>query len=391
MSNPRLLIVDDEADICELIADVAEARGFEVKTLTDPAQVESTLLEFKPQALMLDLMMPGTDGVELLRHMGDSIRGVAVVLMSGHDSRVLNSAKRLGAAHGINVIATQEKPLQIESLRETLDTLKALKKPEGATREEAKAAVAPQAGGMEDITLYYQPIVEMDSGRIRGVESLVRMVRDKEILTPDRFLNKLDEAGLLALTQRVMEIAVQDAAELHKQNFPLAISINMTISTLLDVAVPDRLEELCKKHGLSPEKINVELTEGEAMREVKKVMDVLTRLRLRGFGLAIDDFGTGYSSLRELQRLPFGVMKMDKAFVLDMADNRDSQIIAHAVIALGHNLSLKVVAEGIESARVWNLLKDHKCDLAQGFFIAKPMPLEALLKWLGANKGVFTP
>jgi EAL domain-containing protein (putative c-di-GMP-specific phosphodiesterase class I) len=387
MSKPRLLIVDDEADICELIADVAEARGFDVKTLTDPAQVESTLLEFKPQALMLDLMMPGTDGVELLRHMGESIRGVAVVLMSGHDSRVLNSARRLGAAHGINVITTQEKPLQIEALRETLDRLKGLGQ---AGPAEEKKPAAPNGAG-DGITVFYQPIVEMDSGRIRGLEALVRMIKDGKIQGPDQFLNQLDEAGLGNLTNRVMEIAVADTAELHKQNFPLAVSINMTISTLIDLAVPDRLEELCKKHGLAPDKINVELTEGEAMREVKKVMDVLTRLRLRGFGLAIDDFGTGYSSLRELQRLPFSVMKMDKAFVLDMAENRDSQVIAHAVIELGHNLSLKVVAEGIESARVWNLLKDHKCDLAQGYFIAKPMPLADLLKWLGGNQGVFTP
>jgi EAL domain-containing protein (putative c-di-GMP-specific phosphodiesterase class I) len=387
MSKPRLLIVDDEADICELVADVAEARGFEVKTLTDPGQVEAVLQEFKPQALMLDLMMPGTDGVELLRNMGDSIRGVAVVLMSGHDSRVLNSAKRLGAAHGINVVTTQEKPLQVESLRETLDKLKTLQSSAPAPSEAKPAA----NGAADGITLYYQPIVEMESGKVRGLEALARMVKNGEVIPPDKFLNTLDEAGIRNLTSRVMEIAVADTAELQKQNFALAVSINMTISTLIDLAVPDKLEELCKKHGLALDKINVELTEGEAMREVKKVMDVLTRLRLRGFGLAIDDFGTGYSSLRELQRLPFSVMKMDKAFVLDMAENRDSQVIAHAVIDLGHNLSLKVVAEGIESARVWNLLKDHKCDLAQGYFIAKPMPLADLVKWLGANQGVFKP
>jgi len=138
------------------------------------------------------------------------------------------------------------------------------------------------------------------------------------------------------MTMRIMAIAVRDAAALQKLGFPLAVSVNMTISTLIDLAVPDHLEKLCKEHALAPEKINIEVTEGEAMREVRRVMDVLTRLRLRGFGLAIDDFGTGYSSLRELQRLPFGVMKMDKSFVLDMADNRDSQVIAHTIIDLGH-------------------------------------------------------
>jgi EAL domain-containing protein (putative c-di-GMP-specific phosphodiesterase class I) len=382
----RLLIIDDETDICELIADVAEARGFEVKTVSDPALVEAALHEFKPHALMMDLMMPGTDGVELLRNLGEVIKGKAVVLMSGHDQRVLNSAKRLGAAHGINVVATQEKPLHIEALRATLDSLKSA---QGA-QEEKQAAVE----GIVDFSgliVFYQPIVDMESCKVKGCEALVRWQHPEAgLLSPDAFLPKLDEAGMRALTESVMKMAVRDAAELQAQGFPLPISVNMTVSTLLDLAVPDRLDELCKQHNVAPERINIEVTEGEAMREVRKVMDVLTRFRLRGFGLAIDDFGTGYSSLRELQRLPFGVMKMDKSFVLDMADNRDSQVITHAIIDLGHALSLKIVAEGIESARVWNLLKDRHCDYAQGYFISKPLPLADLLKWLGANKGVFS-
>ncbi|HVY13280.1 MAG TPA: EAL domain-containing response regulator [Alphaproteobacteria bacterium] len=387
MSKTRLLIVDDENDICELIADVAEARGFEVKMVTDPLAVDQALHEFKPDALMLDLMMPGIDGVELLRNLGDAIQGKAVVLMSGHDSRVLNSAKRLGAAHGINVVATQEKPLDIDSLRATLDKL-------SQSHAAHEAQMAPVEGGLKEslVMLYYQPIVAFEGGRIKGLEALARYKSPQgTVVMPDQFLSQLDEAAMKEFTNQVMALAVRDAAQLHKEGFPLAVSINMTISTLIDLAVPDRLEQLCKQHGIAPEKINVEVTEGEAMREVRTVMDVLTRLRLRGFGLAIDDFGVGYSSLRELQRLPFGVMKMDKSFVLDMAENRDSQVIAHAIIELGHSLSLKVVAEGIESARVWNLLRERKCDFAQGYFIAKPMPYADLLTWLRGNNGVFSP
>jgi EAL domain-containing protein (putative c-di-GMP-specific phosphodiesterase class I) len=386
MSKHRLLIIDDEPDICELIADVAEARGFETKTVTDPLQVEAALAEFKPHALMMDLMMPGIDGVELLRTLGDAIKGKAVVLMSGHDQRVLNSARRLGAAHGINVVAAQEKPLHIEELRKTLDQLSAAR----GAQEEKQATMDGEVDVISGLVVHYQPIVEMDTCRVKGLEALVRWQHPQAgLIGPDNFLSRLDEKGLRDLTQTVMNFAVRDAAALHGKGFPLPVSINMTVSTLLDLAVPDRLFELCKQHGLAPEKINIEVTEGEAMREVKKVMDVLTRFRLRGFGLAIDDFGTGYSSLRELQRLPFGVMKMDRSFVLDMAENRDSQVITHAIIDLGHALALKVVAEGIESARVWNLLKDRHCDMAQGFFISRALPLDELLAWLEANKGVF--
>ncbi len=389
MTKPRLLVVDDETDICELIADVAETRDFEVRTLSDPEQVESALRDFRPDALMLDLMMPGTDGVELLRHLGGAIKGIAVVLMSGHDSRVLNSARRLGAAHGIDVVATQEKPLTVEGLRATLERL-------AQTRVRAEAQkpdlAAESAENAEGLTVFYQPIADMETGRVRGGEALARWNHPTAgLLSPEQFLPSLDEAAMKDLTMRMAASVLRDAAVLQSKGFPLALSVNMPLSTLTDLAVPDRLDELCHTHGVPPERINIEVTEGEAMREVNRVMDVLTRLRLRGFGLAIDDFGTGYSSLRELQRLPFSVMKMDKSFVLDMAENRDNQVIGHAIIELGHNLSLKVVAEGIESARVWNLLKERGCDMAQGYFISRPLPLGDLGLWLYTNSGLFAP
>src|SRR5262249_36608658 len=157
MAKLRLLIVDDEQEICELIADVAEGRGFEVKTVTDPKLVEHALSDFNPDALMLDLMMPGIDGVELLRNLCAAIKGKAVVLMSGHDSRVLNSAKRLGAAHGINVVAAQEKPFEIGSLRRTLDSLTDLHQAD----EEKEVHVTDDEIESAGITVFYQPIVEL--------------------------------------------------------------------------------------------------------------------------------------------------------------------------------------------------------------------------------------
>lgn len=382
----RLLIVDDEVDICELIADVADTRGFETKTISDPSKVEEALMEFKPNCIMLDLMMPGTDGVELLRNLGDHIKGCAIVLMSGHDVRVLNSAKRLGSAHGINVIGVLEKPIEIATLRETLDMLG-----KAETKTAAKTTdVSDSKMKDEEVAVFYQPIVDIVTGRVRGMEALVRWNHPQHgILSPDHFLEKMDTAEMQAMTNQVMKIAVDNLVEFHAKGFPVAISINMTASNLIDLGVPDRLDELCKAKHIPNEKITIEVTEGEAMRDVRKIMDVLTRLRLRGFGVAIDDFGTGYSSLRELQRMPFSSMKMDKSFVMDMAENRDSQMIANTIIDLGHNLNLKVVAEGIETIAVWNMLKDRGCDLAQGYLISKPMSFDNFLAWITENAGVF--
>lgn len=387
MSAPRLLVVDDEADICELVADVAETRGFETRMVSDPAQVEEALHSFKPNAIVLDLMMPGTDGVELLRNLGDALGDCAVVLMSGHDARVLNSARRLGTAHGINVVGIQEKPIDVQALRATLDLLASA----GSTRQGQKEAVATTGLDTKDVVLFYQPIVDFETGRIRGMEGLARWRHPTQgIITPDRFLGKLDSAGLDALAAQAMQVAVRDVATLHARGFVLSVSINMTATNLVDLGVPDRLDELCRTHHVPNEKIVIEVTEGEAMGDVRRTMDVLTRLRLRGFGVAIDDFGTGYSSLRELQRMPFSSMKMDKSFVLDLAENRDSQVIAGTIIDLGHNLGMKVVAEGVETASVWAFLKERGCDFAQGYLIGKPQEPERLLALLTANGGIFT-
>jgi len=386
MNKPRLLIVDDERDICELIVDVAELRGFETQCVVTPDGVEAALLAFKPDAIMLDLMMPGTDGVELLRQLDESIRTCAIVLMSGHDQRVLSSAKRLGIAHGLNIISTQEKPIDIAVLRGTLDALFTLQD----KREITLSLIENAAVQKEEIALFYQPIVEMATGKVRGLEALVRWYHPQHgLLTPDRFLSNLDEKNFSALAHHIMQVAVADAARFHALGFGLAISINMTASNLIDLAVPDRLDALCQQHKLKNDRINIEVTEGEAMRDVRRTMEVLTRLRLRGFGVAIDDFGIGYSSLRELQRLPFSVMKMDKSFITDMVENRDSRMITQTVIDLGHNLNLKVVAEGVETLEVYRLLQEKNCDLAQGYLMSRPQPFDKLAVWLQGNQGVY--
>lgn len=118
------------------------------------------------------------------------------------------------------------------------------------------------------------------------------------------------------------------------------------------------------------------------MRDVTRTMDVLLRMRIRNIGVSIDDFGTGHSSLRELQRMPFSEMKIDKSFVLDMVSNKDCAVIVNSIIDLGHNLGLKVIAEGVEDVRIWRILAEKGCDYAQGYFMAKAMPASELDAWL---------
>lgn len=374
----RLLVIDDEEDICETIAELAAAKGLDVATISDPTMVGEKISGFAPDIVMLDLLMPGTDGVELLRLLADQIKNAKVCLMSGSDARVLNSARRLGSAHGLNVVAALEKPLDINAIRAALDQMS------GNEQKTAAKSNVGQALAQGQLILYYQPVIEIATRRVKGAEALIRWAHPtRGVLPPVEFLEQIETEGLMsAMTEHVVSTAIQQAAKWHMRGEALTVSVNYTASSLLELSLPDRLAEMCKQHNLPPELLVLEVTETEAMKDITKTMDVLLRMRIRNIGVSIDDFGTGHSSLRELQRMPFSEVKIDRSFVLDMASNKDCAVIVNSVIDLGHNLGLKVIAEGVEDSRAWNLLAAKGCDFAQGYYMAKPMPASEFDRWL---------
>lgn len=375
----RLLVIDDEEDICDMISEIAAERGFEVASISKPETVADKLSEFMPDVIMLDLLMPGTDGVELLRVLVDKVKDVKICLMSGSDARVLNSARRLGSAHGLNVVAALEKPIDVASLRKTFDQL-------AGSGKAVLGTDLAHAIALGQFILYYQPVIEMTTRRVKGVEALARWAHpNRGVLPPSEFLERITSEGLMQpLTEHVLATAIAQATKWHKAGEDITVSVNITASSLLELTLPDRIAEMCTQSQLPPEKLILEVTETEAMRDVTRTMDVLLRMRIRNIGVSIDDFGTGHSSLRELQRMPFSEMKIDKSFVLDMANNDDCTVIVNSIIDLGHNLGLKVIAEGVEDIRTWRMLVDKRCDYAQGFYMAKPMPVEEFDRWLAS-------
>jgi EAL domain-containing protein (putative c-di-GMP-specific phosphodiesterase class I)/ActR/RegA family two-component response regulator len=375
----RVLVIDDEEDICDIIAEIATRWKHEVKTLSNAEKTAETLAAFPPDFVMLDLMMPGTDGVELLRMLAEHAKGAKLCLISGSDARVLNSARRLGSAHGLDVVAALEKPLDIQVLSKLFEQVAGNKT--DATPAPIDMAQAIASG---QFMLHYQPVIELSTRRVKGAEALARWSHPhRGMLSPDAFLEQVVNDGLMqALTEVVVKTGVAQAAKWHHAGENLTLSMNVTASTLLDLSLPDRITNLCKEHDLPPEKLILEVTETEAMRDAKRTMDVLLRMRIRNIGVSIDDFGTGHSSLSELQRMPFSEMKIDKSFVLDMINNPDCAVIVKSIIDLGHNLGLKVIAEGIETAQVWRILSEKGCDFAQGFLMGRPMPAKEFDIWL---------
>jgi EAL domain-containing protein (putative c-di-GMP-specific phosphodiesterase class I) len=372
----RLLIIDDEEDICDLIAEIAGRHGLEARTTSNAEDVHQILAGFTPEIIMMDLMMPGIDGVELLRLLSEKAKNAKLCLISGSDARVLNSARRLGSAHGLDVVAALEKPLSIQTLNGFFERVAS----GGKTHEGDDHALAIASG---QFMLYYQPVIEISTRQIKGVEALARWQHpDRGVLLPDKFLEQVTNEGLMqVLTDFVIKTSIRQAGVWYEAGERMTVALNVTASTLLDLSLPDRIADLCKEFRVPHDMLILEVTETEAMRDVTRTMDVLLRMRLRNIGVSIDDFGTGHSSLRELQRMPFSEMKVDRSFVMDMSKNKDSAVIVNSIIDLGRNLGLKVIAEGVEDQRTWEMLREKGCDYAQGFYMGRPMTVAEFAIW----------
>lgn len=250
---------------------------------------------------------------------------------------------------------------------------------------EAELRLAIQAG---QLRLYYQPKVDVSSGRIVGAEALVRWLHPERGLTlPGRFIPLAEESGLIVpLTDWVLHAACGSLRRWADAGLPaLPLSVNLPASSFTDAGLLDQLDELMRHHDLSPSCLTLELTETMLMHDVASTIDMLDRLRARGFGLALDDFGTGYSSLNYLKRLPVSELKIDRAFVIDVARGGRDGALAAAVITLGSELGLQVVAEGVETVEQSDFLLGRGCVLQQGFLYSKPVPQDEFEKMLRAR------
>jgi diguanylate cyclase (GGDEF)-like protein len=236
-----------------------------------------------------------------------------------------------------------------------------------------------------ELTLYYQPKVELPGGQVAGVEALVRWQHHRGgLLAPDEFIPLLEQSSLLRqVTLYLVETALRDCGAWRARGHKLGVAVNLSMRNLLDSQLPAELSSLVRKLGLTPDCLELEITESMLMSDPDRIMRVCTSLRRHGFKLTVDDFGTGYSSLAYLQQLPVSALKVDKSFVASM-DQGDpgSGTIVRSTVDLAHNLGLAVIAEGVESEAAYNKLAALGCDMVQGFLVSRPMPQDQLLVWL---------
>jgi diguanylate cyclase (GGDEF)-like protein/PAS domain S-box-containing protein len=239
-----------------------------------------------------------------------------------------------------------------------------------------------------ELLLHYQPIVSTSDGKPIKVEALVRWGHPSHgLLPPDDFIPSAEQTDLIKpLTQWVLNEAIGQVHAWSKAGIDIGVAVNLSARNLLDNELPDAVGQLLQTWQVPPEKLTLELTESVIV--APEAVETLQRLQAIGVGIAVDDFGTGYSSLAYLKWLPISEIKIDRSFVRDMATNHDGAAIVQSTIDLGHNLGLKVVAEGVEDQRTADLLRDYRCEYIQGFHISKPTAAATLGPWLRSQLGL---
>ncbi len=237
------------------------------------------------------------------------------------------------------------------------------------------------------LELYYQPKISMRSGHVNGFEALARWSHPTHgMIPPDEFIALAERTGMIrALTDWVLASALRQSTALRQAGIHLPIAVNLSAFNLQDPHLLDKIQELCAACCMEQGMLELEITESAVMADPVGALDVLSRLRDLGIPLYIDDFGTGYSSLSYLKKLPVATIKIDKSFVADMLEDADSASIVRSTITLAHDMSLTVVAEGVEDGNVWAKLKALGCDAGQGYYMGRPMPAEQINAWLSES------
>jgi EAL domain-containing protein (putative c-di-GMP-specific phosphodiesterase class I)/ActR/RegA family two-component response regulator len=388
-----VLVIDDEPAIGEVIGLVAQDLGMSCKVLTSALQMDEEL-DPGVTAIVIDLMMPGMDGIEVVRLLAQRNCRATIVLMSGHDRSVLRSVQEMARALGLRTAEPLQKPFRMADIRAMLN---AVAEPQLDRRKVVRTDKQPLPEddlratiGAGAVAVHYQPQIALATGRVEGVEALVRLAHpDLGIVYPDQFIEDMERLGLMdALTGLVMERALQEVAAIDGLA-EATLSINFPADALVDLALPERIAQAAAQTGFPLSRLVIEITESGLIKEFGKALDVLARLRLRSAGVSIDDFGTGYSSMAQLRRVPCTELKIDRTFVKEMLTDESAMAVVEESISLAHRLRLRVVAEGVETPQQAYALAAAGCDLAQGFLYSRPVPAHDLVAWLATGAADF--
>jgi len=385
-SADKILVIDDDRVVGEIVSALANAMGLQCDVTKSPEDFFD-LVTPETTLILLDLVMPEMDGIEILRLLGEKKCKSRIVLMSGINSRVIETAKKLAQSLGLSVVGHLQKPFPLSKLKEVLGANLTLEAPH-AHKETPQLDIPDedlyQAFERDEFVLYYQPQINISTGVVTGVEALSRWNHPElGLIFPDNFISRIEA---LELMDRFCWITSERALHEVKQfigpdGFLPRLAINVSVSSLRDLKFPDIFMSLARKYDFPAERIVLEITES-GLIEFSLALDVLTRLRMRNFQLSIDDFGTGYSMMKQLQNVPAIELKIDRMFVQNMQANHSDLVMVEKIIEMGHELEMEVIAEGVETEHQYDLLRQKGCDGVQGYLLSRALPPQEMVQWL---------
>ena len=357
-----------------------------VYSAADAQKALETLASSAVDVIVSDIDMPKMDGLEFMRRLAETASRSSVIIVSAIPPALLTATEEMIKAYRINLLGIAQKPVT----QDALETLLARYAP-------AVPAVAQSASGrpftLEAIIAgleqgqfepFFQPRVEVATRRIVGAEALARWCHpEKGVVSPHVFVDALEEAGKVEDLMWVMlEKGIGFCAAAKEAGVLSTLAVKLSPTSLTNPGLAVRLIDMVQGHNIEPNKICFEIAEAAAVTTDAAALENLTRLNLKGFLLAIDDFGTGASTQNDLSRLPFSELKIDRSFVSKAATDKAAKRVLESGVQMAKKLRIKALAEGVETQQDWDLLQELGCDLAQGYFIAKPMAAAAYIDWM---------
>jgi EAL domain-containing protein (putative c-di-GMP-specific phosphodiesterase class I)/CheY-like chemotaxis protein len=398
----KVLVLDDDPFMLKLIAHILESRGCTSVTTLDNGPAALELVDRpneRPDLILLDLNMPGMDGVEFVRHLVEHRYSGSLILMSGEDEHLLRASEKLVRAHKIPLLGLCHKPVTGNVLASLLERFPLAHKNNVPARNYVQSANPPAENKVDgsaelraaiangELINCYQPIVSLTSGSLVGVEALVRWCSPQNgMVYPYKFLGIAERSGLInELTRTILTNALVQTKAWLDEGMSLRLAVNVSTYNLESLEFADSVIALAAAADVAPQNVVLEVAESWLpMHDQPVLLETLTRLHLNRFRLSIDEFGTGYSSVAQLHGMPFDEIKIDRGLVHGISTNARLKAKFDATLAIARRLNVETGAVGVEDAGDWGMLRLSGCEHAQGSFIANPMTADKFPGWLHA-------
>jgi len=331
--------------------------------------------------IVTDLNMPGMDGIEFIRHVGQISAHPSFLLVSAQEPSLIASVAAMTEAYGARLVDTIHKPITAQKLSAALERYGRHEAEAADAEHQYSVAEIEKAVRQGEIEPYFQAKVALATLEVVGAEALARWRHPLHgIVKPASFVALLEDAGKMEpLTLLMLARSTRACRAWREAGYRAKVSVNISLTSLGDVKLADRMDELVAGSGLVPADVILEVTETAATSHLGRVLENLSRLRMKGFGLSIDDFGTGYASMQQLSRIPFTELKIDQSFVRAAPAGGSSRAVLESSLEIARKMRIDAVAEGVESEEQLELLAKLGCPLAQGNHLMEPLPADEFL------------